>query len=154
MDGTGSGLKIFYNNKVGDDESKSYVLKVVETSKGKYSVKETKGGKQSDSEVDDKGLVAMVRGNKQLGDFGSHVVNYLTKERGTYKGAYGGSKKSKKASKKASKKSHKTQEGGAKKKSKKASKKSKKASKKSKKAHKGDCGGQQGGAKKKSKKAS
>ena len=51
MDGTGSGLKIFYNNKVGDDDSKSYVLKVVETSKGKYSVKETKGGKQSDSEV-------------------------------------------------------------------------------------------------------
>jgi len=85
MDGTGNGLKIFYINKVGEDESKAYVLKIVESSKGKYSVKETKGGKQSDSEVDEKELVAMLKGNKQIGNFGSHVVNFLTKERGTYK---------------------------------------------------------------------
>ena len=37
MDGTGSGLKIFYNNKVGEDDSKTYVLKIVETSKDKFS---------------------------------------------------------------------------------------------------------------------
>merc|ERR1711908_181644 len=96
MDGTGSGLKIFYNNKVGEDDSKTYVLKIVETSKDKFSVKERKGGKDTESEVDAKGLVAMVKANKQLGEFGAHVVTYLTKERGTYKG--------KKASKKASKK--------------------------------------------------
>ena len=49
--------------------------------KDKFSVKEKKSGKESETEVDLKGLVAMLKGNKQLGEFGPHVVTYLTKDK-------------------------------------------------------------------------
>ena len=48
-------------------------------------VKETIWGKQSKFDVDEKELVAMLKCNKQLGNFGAHVVNFLTKERGACK---------------------------------------------------------------------
>merc|ERR1712072_1659671 len=96
------GLSIYYFAKAGEDDSKFYSFDVKQSGDNKFVVKEKKGGKESSSDVDSKGLVALVKGNKQLGEFGAHVVNYLTKERGTYKGMKK-SKKAKKSSKKSSK---------------------------------------------------
>merc|ERR1711871_1490100 len=150
------GVSFVFLKKVGEDDAKFYRLSVQETEKDSFQVREKKGDKESESQMNLKDLMKLVKANKEL-DF---VVHYMEKERGTYKGKKvskkqaGGKKKSKKASKKskkASKKSKKTskksmkgshekkanhEQKGGKKKSKKASKKSKKASKKSKKASK------------------
>merc|ERR1711968_433881 len=145
------GVSIMFLKKVGEEDSKFYRLSVQETSKDKFSVKEKKGDKETETEMDLKALMKVLKADKELG----FAVHYMEKERGTYKGKKaqkGGkkkskkaskkSKKSKKASKKSSKKSKKASKkskkvtGGKKKASKKASKKSKKASKKSKKASK------------------
>merc|ERR1711937_800784 len=160
------GVSFVFLKKVGEDDAKFYRLSVQETEKDSFQVREKKGDKESESQMNLKDLMKLVKANKEL-DF---VVHYMEKERGTYKG-----KKAKKASKKASKKSKKTskkskkaskKQVGGKKKSKKASKKSKKASKKaSKKSKKGSkksmkgshdkkANHEQKGGKKKSKKAS
>merc|ERR1711991_234038 len=133
------GVSFVFLKKVGEDDAKFYRLSVQETEKDSFQVREKKGDKESESQMNLKDLMKLVKANKEL-DF---VVHYMEKERGTYKG-----KKAKKASKKASKKSKKAskKQVGGKKKSKKASKKSKKASKKSSKKSKK--------ASKKSKKAS
>merc|ERR1711968_358413 len=140
------GVSFVFLKKVGEDDAKFYRLSVQETEKDSFQVREKKGDKESESQMNLKDLMKLVKANKEL-DF---VVHYMEKERGTYKG-----KKAKKASKKASKKSKKTskkskkaskKQVGGKKKSKKASKKSKKASKKASKKSKK--------ASKKSKKAS
>ena len=158
------GLSIYYFSKAGEDDSKFYSFDVKQTDTDKFVVKEKKADKESSSDVDSKGLVTLVKANKHLGEFGDHLVNYLSKERGTYKGVKASKKASekkaseKKASKKASKKkASKKQVGGTKKASKKASKKqvggAKKASKKapkkaSKKGSKKGSKKQAGGAKK------
>merc|ERR1711991_330280 len=168
------GVSFVFLKKVGEDDAKFYRLSVQETEKDSFQVREKKGDKESESQMNLKDLMKLVKANKELG----FVVHYMEKERGTYKGkkAKKASKKSsKKASKKGSKKSKKAskkQVGGkkkskkaskkSKKASKKASKKSKKASKKSKKASKKSMKGardkkaktEQKGGKKKSKKAS
>merc|ERR1711968_335144 len=139
------GLSFRFLQKAGDDNSKFYMISVKEGPKGKYAMTEKKGEKQTESEIDEKALMKIIKDNKAL----AFVAAFLADpKKDKYKGKYGkksskkASKKSKKASKKASKKSKKASKkavGGKKKaskKSKKASKKSKKVSKKSKKASK------------------
>merc|ERR1711871_558620 len=127
------GVSFVFLKKVGEDDAKFYRLSVQETEKDSFQVREKKGDKESESQMNLKDLMKLVKANKELG----FVVHYMEKERGTYKGKkaskkqVGGKKKSKKASKKSKKASKK-----ASKKSKKASKKSKKGSKKSKKSSK------------------
>merc|ERR1712166_1397579 len=129
------GLSFRFLQKAGEDNSKFYMINVKEGPKGKYAMTEKKGDKQTDSEIDEKALMKIVKDNKAL----AFVASFLADpKKDKYKG-----KKGKKASKKASKKS------------KKASKKSsKKVSKKSKKASKKQVGGAKKKASKKSKKAS
>merc|ERR1711991_634857 len=108
------GLSFRFLQKAGDDNSKFYMINVKEGPKGKYAMTEKKGDKQTESEIDEKALMKIIKGNKSL----AFVAAFLADpKKDKYKGKYG-KKPSKKASKKASKKS------------KKASKKSKKASKK------------------------
>ena len=137
------GVSVMYLKKVGDDDF--YKMYAKESGKDKYTLKETKNGKDTESEISEKDLLKMIKTLKL-----DTIADYMTKERGTYKGGLVDSKKgSKKSSKKGSKKSSKRLEeiydqinvelaneltGGAKKKraTKKSSKKSsKKGSKKS-----------------------
>merc|ERR1711871_335634 len=135
------GLSFRFLQKAGDDNSKFYMINVKEGPKGKYAMTEKKGEKQTESEIDEKALMKIIKDNKAL----AFVAAFLADpKKDKYKGKYGkkSSKKASKKSKKASKKSKKASKkavGGKKKaskKSKKASKKSKKVSKKSKKASK------------------
>ena len=95
------GVSVMYLKKVGDDDF--YKMYAKESSKDKYSLKETKDGKDTESEVSEKDLLKMLKTLKL-----DSIVEYITKERGTYKGGAVDSKKgSKKSSKKGSKKSSK-----------------------------------------------
>ena len=166
----GEFLTLSFLRKIGDAEKDFYKLTVKETSKDKFSVREKKGATESPEKVLSlKDFIAMLKKDKDL----AFAVNYLTKERGTYKAKYLASlsKKTLKGGSDVDSVEHilNELEGGAKKKSKKASKKSskKKASKKSSKKkskkssknrlirmRRGGAGELEGGAKKKSKKAS
>jgi hypothetical protein len=88
------GVSVMYLEKVGDD--KFYKMYAKETGKDKYHLKETKDGKDAESEISEKELIKMLKSFKL-----ESIVEYITKERGTYKG---GAVDSKKASKKSSKK--------------------------------------------------
>ena len=116
------GLSIMFLEKKGDEFYKLYVK---ETEKDKFEVQEKKGEVEEPSKViSEKELLKIIK-DKKL----DSILNYVTKERGTYKG--------KKISKKALKiKGYEVEmAGGVKKSSKKVSKKvSKKTSKKSKKS--------------------
>jgi len=113
------GLSVMYLEKKGEEFYKFYVR---ETEKDKFELTEKKGEvEQAPKIISEKDLLKMLK-EKKL----EAILNYVTKERGSYKG--------KKVSKKALKiKGYESElVGGAKKSSKKASKKSsKKASKKS-----------------------
>ena len=91
----GEYLSIYFLKKVGDD---FYKMKAKEIEKEKYEVEETKGDKKEKNTITEKELV------KKLKEFKlDTIVNYVTKEKGTYKG--GAKKKTtKKLSKKVSKK--------------------------------------------------
>ena len=58
------GLSFRYLQKVGDDNSKFYKINVREGPKDKYSIVEKKGEKQTESEIDKKALIKMVKVNK------------------------------------------------------------------------------------------
>ena len=137
------GLSFHFLKKVGDEDFQS--INVRETDKDSFSVRIKKGETSEESEVNMVGLMKLVNANKDL----KFVNEYLTKERGTYKGRKGAKRSSRKRSRKASKKggrkasrkgseksskrrSRKSQKGGKRRRSRKASKKaSKKASRKS-----------------------
>ena len=95
------GVSVMYLKKVGEDDF--YKMYAKESGKDKFSLKETKDGKDTESEISEKDLLKMLKTLKL-----DSIVEYITKERGTYKGGAVDSKKgSKKASKKSSKKSSK-----------------------------------------------
>jgi hypothetical protein len=71
------GLTIMFLKKIGDE---FYKLYAVEKEKGSYEIKEKINDKESTNQVDDKGLLKMLKSEKLEG-----VINYVTKERGTYK---------------------------------------------------------------------
>ena len=58
------GLSFRYLQKAGDDDSKFYMINVKEGPKGKYSMVEKKGEKQTESEIDEKALMKIIKGNK------------------------------------------------------------------------------------------
>ena len=60
------GLSFRYLQKAGDDDSKFYMINVKEGPKGKYSMVEKKEEKQTESEIDEKALMKIVKGNKAL----------------------------------------------------------------------------------------
>ena len=111
------GVSVMFLEKKGDEFYKLYVKEV---EKDKYEVTEKKGEVEQPMEVaSEKDVLKMLKTHKL-----ETVINYMTKERGTYKGKKiagktikipgygemaGGAKKksSKKASKKSSKKSSK-----------------------------------------------
>jgi hypothetical protein len=106
------GVTIMFLEKKGDEFYKMYAKEV---EKDNYEVAEKKGEtEQPLRNVNEKELIKMLKEHKL-----DTIVNYMTKERGTYKG--------KKVSKKAIKISgYGEMAGGAKKRSKKSSKKSSK----------------------------
>lgn len=114
----GKGLSVMFLEKKGDD---FYKIFVKEVEKDKFELTEKKGEKEEPvKNINEKDLLKMLKDNKL-----ETMINYITKERGTYKG--------KKVSKRAVKVSgYGEMAGGVKKKSsKKVSKKgSKKVSKK------------------------
>ena len=132
------GLSIMHLKKTGEDFYKLYAK---ETEKDKFHIKETKDNKETESDISEKELVKMLKTFKL-----DTVINYMAKERGTYKGGAVDEKKASKKAKKSSKKSSKKLEeiytqinneltyeltgGKSKKSSKKSSKKPKKTSKK------------------------
>ena len=77
MDGE-KGLSFHYLQKIGEDKFYSITVKQVEDDK--FSVREKKGEKMDDRDVNLAELKKMVKSNKDLG----FVDNYLTKERGNY----------------------------------------------------------------------
>jgi hypothetical protein len=118
IDGS-KGLSVMFLEKKGDEFYKMYAK---ETEKDKFEVEEKKNETEEPIKTISEKELLKVLSSKKL----DAIVNYITKERGTYKG--------KKITKKALKVKGYDLEmaGGAKKSSKKASKKSsKKASKKS-----------------------
>tara|TARA_B110000971_G_C19994796_1_gene493740 strand:- start:756 stop:1202 length:447 start_codon:yes stop_codon:yes gene_type:complete len=117
IDGS-KGLSVMLLEKKGDDFYKMYAMEI---EKDKFEVEEKKGEAEEPKKIiSEKDLLKVLK-DKKL----DTIVNYITKERGTYKG--------KKITRKALKiKGYDLVAGGAKKSSKKASNKSsKKASKKS-----------------------
>jgi hypothetical protein len=93
----GEYMTVFFLQKIGED---FYQMNAKEVNKDKFEVKEKKGDKETTSEIDIKELV------KKLKEFKlDNIINYISKERGTYKG--GAKKISKKVSKKPTKKSSK-----------------------------------------------
>jgi len=110
------GLTVMYLEKKGDEFYKLYAK---ETEKEKFELKEKKGEKEEDKVITLKDLLKMLK-DKKL----DTIINYINKERGTYKG--------KEVSAKVIKlKGYENMEGGRKRRSKKSSKKtSKKVSKK------------------------
>jgi len=120
------GLTVMYLEKTGDDFYRMYA-KEDENNKNSFELEEKKGeADEPKRTINEKELLKLLKDRKL-----ETMINYITKERGTYKilnrisgGARKASKKaSKKGSKKASKKASKT---APKKSSKKASKKSSK----------------------------
>jgi hypothetical protein len=77
IDGT-LGLTIVYSVKKGDEYSKIYIKEVT---KDKFKLVETVGEKESEKEISTKELLAMLKKNKL-----DTIVEYISKERGTYKG--------------------------------------------------------------------
>lgn len=71
------GLTIMFLKKIGDD---FYKLYAVEKEKGSYEIKEKINDKESTTQVDEKALLKMLKTEKLEG-----VINFVTKERGTYK---------------------------------------------------------------------
>lgn len=71
------GLTIMFLKKIGED---FYKLYAVEKEKGSYEIKEKIGEKESTTQIDEKALLKMLKSEKLEG-----VINYVTKERGTYK---------------------------------------------------------------------
>ena len=120
IDGS-KGLSVMFLEKKGDEFYKMYAKEI---EKNKFEVEEKKGENEEPKKTISEKELLKVLTSKKL----DAIVNYITKERGTYKG--------KKITKKALKLKGYDLEmaGGAKKSSKKSSKKaSKKSSKKSKK---------------------
>merc|ERR1711968_278770 len=79
------GMSFKYLEKIGDKFYK-IELKVVD---GKYVVHEKKGDNESSSEVDEKGLLALVKKNKNL----AFVANYMTTEKKKYSSKGGAKRK-------------------------------------------------------------
>merc|ERR1711998_540625 len=113
------GMTFMFLKKVGDDNNKFYKVYGKETSKGKYTIIEKKGEKETTKEdVSEADVKKMLKANKDL----KFVLDFMSKEKGTYgarrkrgsKKKY--KKKSKRKSKKKSKKKSKRKSGGAKKK--------------------------------------
>ena len=77
IDGT-LGLTIVYSVKKGDEYTKIYVKEI---SKDKFKLVETVGEKESEKEISSKELIAMLKKNKL-----DTIVEYVAKDRGTYKG--------------------------------------------------------------------
>merc|ERR1711998_507867 len=99
------GMTFMFLKKVGDDNSKFYKVYGKETSKGKYTIVETKGEKVTTKEdVSEADVKKMLKANKDL----KFVLDFMSKEKGTY----GARRKSKK--KKSKKRKSKRQSGGAK----------------------------------------
>jgi hypothetical protein len=73
------GLSLMYLKKEGDD--KFYKVYVKEGDKGTFLVKEKKNDKETESTIDMKELTKMLKTLKL-----DTITNYVTKERGTYKG--------------------------------------------------------------------
>jgi len=71
------GISIMFLKKVGDEFYKLYVK---EEGKDKYSVKEKVGEKETEKEINEKELLKMLK-NEKL----DVIINFVTKERGTYK---------------------------------------------------------------------
>jgi hypothetical protein len=95
----GEFLTVYYLNKEGD---KFYSMKAKETEKDKYEVLEIKNDKKETMNITEKELLKKLKELKL-----DNVINYMNKERGTYKGgAKRGTKKTskKKVTKKMSKK--------------------------------------------------
>ena len=91
------GLSFHFLKKVGDKEF--FSITVRQTEEDKFSVRTKKGEKQEDSDVNMVGLMKLIKANKDL-DF---VNQFLTKERGSYKGRR--RRKSKKSKRKSKRKS-------------------------------------------------
>ncbi len=71
------GLSIMFLKKVGDEFYKLYVK---ETDKDKFLIKEKVGDKETEKVASEKDLLKMLKSEK-LDD----IVNFVTKERGSYK---------------------------------------------------------------------
>ena len=105
IDGT-DGLTISFLQKTGDD--KFYKFYIKEIKKGEFELKEKIDDKdQAPKMVSEKDVIKMLKDNKL-----ETIINYINKERGTYKGKVvdlvgGRKKRTKKASKKTSKKASK-----------------------------------------------
>lgn len=73
------GLSLMFLKKEGDD--KFYKVYVKESDKDKFIVKEKKDDKETEKTIDMKELTKMLKTLKL-----DTISNYVTKERGTYKG--------------------------------------------------------------------
>ena len=71
------GLSIMFLKKVGEEFYKFYAK---ETGKDTFSIKEKVGDKESEKVMSEKDLLKMLKSEKLEG-----IINFVTKERGTYK---------------------------------------------------------------------
>ena len=73
-----SGMSLVYLKKTGDEFYKIYVK---EESKDKYLFKEKIGEKETEKDISEKELMALLKKNKL-----DSIIEFIVKERGTYKG--------------------------------------------------------------------
>jgi len=97
------GLSVMFLEKKGEDFYKMYVKEI---EKNKFELVEKKGEEEQPKEIiNEKDLLKMLKTHKL-----ETIINYISKERGTYKGlkntedVLGGATKAKKSSKKGTKK--------------------------------------------------
>lgn len=72
------GLTVLYLKKVGDDFYKIYAKEI---EKDKFLLKEKTGEDEKEKEISEKELIKLMKTNKL-----DNVIEFITKERGTYKG--------------------------------------------------------------------
>ena len=82
------GLSFMFLKKVGEEQKNFYKIYANEVEAGKFSVKETKGEKETETEMSEADVKKMLKGNKDL-DF---VRTWWEEKRGSYNG--GAKKKS------------------------------------------------------------
>jgi hypothetical protein len=80
------GLSIMFLKREGDKDSADskyykFYVKEKEGDKNKYILNEKIDGKESEKEIDEKELLKILKTNKL-----DSISNYITKDRGTYKG--------------------------------------------------------------------
>merc|ERR1711966_396105 len=95
------GLFLKFLKKEGEKSFYKIAIREKEDARGKYEVSENKNDKETTSEVDEKGLVDLLKKNSDLG-FGHE---YVTKERKNRLAQAGKKRKAKKSKKRKSKKS-------------------------------------------------